>query len=244
MGAVAVAVILFGLILRKQVSMPVAMVMMVLGLGWFGSFEWFRESLRKPFIVTDYMYANGLEVAKTDQYLQEGLLANMAYRTGDDGADLFRRACRSCHTLDGYKPLRPGLDGTDEEFIRMAMRGLHVMKGNMPPFLGTDEEAAVLAAYLHGKIDRRSLKDIYNLSGVSLGEKVYDLRCGKCHVFGGYKDKSASILNLSETEIMDLLQMSGDLAEEMPGFTGDSVEAAALVEFLQFKSHEAEGSAR
>jgi len=241
--AVAVLVLLFGLLLRKAVSLPVALVMMALGLVWFGAFEFFRESVRKPYVVSDYMYGNGMEVARADQYLQEGLLLNMKYRTGDDGADLFRHACRSCHTVDGYKALKPAYDGMDEELIANTMVGLHVMRGNMPPFLGNEDEAGLLAAHIYKHTDHRSVAEIYGLSRVDLGRKVYDLRCGKCHVFGGYNDKSSSILGLSEQDIYDLLEMAGDLAEEMPPFTGDSTEAAAFVEFLMFKTKAAEGGA-
>ena len=88
---------------------------------------------------------NAIEVAKTAEYQQDGLLAHMTFRTGDDGADLFRRACRSCHTINGYKPLAPAFDGTDEEFIAAIVQGAHALRGNMPPFLGTEEEASLIA---------------------------------------------------------------------------------------------------
>ncbi|HWR82311.1 MAG TPA: cytochrome ubiquinol oxidase subunit I [Candidatus Deferrimicrobium sp.] len=232
-GVLAIVIILFGLALPKAYHTVIGVIAMLAGLLWFGSFEWFRESARKPYVIYGYMYGNGVELAQSDRYTQDGYLAHIEFRTGDDGADLFRRACRSCHTVDGYKALKPAFDGTDEEFIAGVIKGLHVTKGNMPQFVGSNEEIGLLAAHIHDRTDRRHLKDIYNLSGVELGRKVYDVRCGTCHQFGGYNDKAASLLGLSDQGYEDLLDMAGDIADEMPPFTGDSVEREALITYLK-----------
>lgn len=231
--ALAALVILFGLLIPKRFSMTVGVIAMALGLVWFGQFEWLRESIRKPFVIYDYMYATGVEKAKLAVYQESGLLAWMPYRTGDDGADLFRRTCRSCHTMDGYRALRPRFDGTDETFIAAIVRGTEVMKGNMPPFAGTELESELIAAHIYKQVDHRRLSKIHGLSGVALGWKVYEVRCGSCHVMGGYNDKFESLVNLSEEDYRDLLDMAGDLAEEMPEFTGDDVERAALIEYFR-----------
>jgi mono/diheme cytochrome c family protein len=205
---------------------------MVCGLTWFGSFEWFRESLRKPYVIYHYMYGNALEVAQIDSLRNKGYLAHMHFRTGDDGADLFRRSCQTCHTMNGYNALKPAFDGTDKEFITGSIKGVHVMKGNMPPFYGTDKEIQQMALHIFNRIDHRHLGEIYNLTGVELGQKVWDIRCGKCHVFGGSRDISESITGLEEVDYHDLLDMSGDLADEMPAFTGDERERKALIQYL------------
>lgn len=232
-GVIAVALILFGLVVPRAYHTVIAVIVMIFGLIWFGSFEWFRESIRKPYVIYGYMYGNAVEVAYADRYQQEGYLAHMPFRTGDNGADLFRRACLSCHTMTCYHPLKPAFDGTDPEFIAGVVRGAHVMKGNMPQFLGTDQEIAMLATHIYGMVDHRHISEIHNLSGVELGKKVYEIRCGKCHQFGGYNDKSESLLGLSEEDYGDLLDMAGELAEEMPPFTGDEVERKVLIEYLK-----------
>jgi len=217
-----------------------AVVMMALGLLWFGAFEWMRESIRKPFVIYDYMYGNGLEVRSADLYREDGLLPHIAYRTGDHGADLFRHACRSCHTIDRYHPLKPAFDGTDETFIAGIIKGAHALKGNMPPFLGTEKEAALIASHIYSRTDHRPIKTVYSLEGVQLGGKVYEIRCGKCHEFGGFNDKSESLLGLEPGDISDILDMAGDFAEEMPPFTGDDTERQTLIEYLQFMTEQAE----
>ena len=231
-GAIAVILIVFGLLIPKSYHMVIGVVVMALGLGWFGGYEWMRESIRKPFVIYDYMYGNAIEVAHTETYQNEGYLSQMVFRTSVDEADLYRRACRSCHTMNGYKPLKPAYDGTDEAFITATIMGAHVLKGNMPPFLGTEEEAGMIASHIYKQIDKRHISEIYNLQGVELGKKVYEIRCGRCHVFGGYSDKSESLIGLEESDYNDILDMAGDLGEEMPDFTGDDAERKALIEYL------------
>jgi mono/diheme cytochrome c family protein len=229
---IAVILILFGLLIPKRYHLLVGLVAMLCALAWFGQFEWLREAIRKPYVIHGYMYGNATEVALTDKYQSDGLLAQMAFRTGDDGADLYRHACQSCHTIDGYKALKPWFDGTDPEFIAGIVRGTGVMLGNMPPWLGTEEESQMLAAHIHSRVDQRHLKDIYGLAGVALGAKVYDVRCGGCHQLGGYSDKTSSLDGLTEEDLGGLLDMADDLGEEMPAFTGDEVERQALIQFL------------
>jgi mono/diheme cytochrome c family protein len=233
LGGLTALVILFGLVLPRRMHVAVAAVGMALGLAFFGAFEWMRESIRKPYVIAGYMYGNGVEVAKQDAYKEGGYLPAIRFHTGDAGADLFRHACRSCHTLDGYKPLRPAFDGTDPRFISGIARGADVVKGNMPPFLGTAGESALIGETIWKRVDRRPLEEIYGLSGTALGEKVFQIRCGLCHEFGGYNDNRESLVGLSEEDYDDILDNGSDYADEMPDFTGDAVERAALIAYLQ-----------
>jgi len=232
-GILAVLIVIFGLIIPRYHTTVVAVVLMLLGLLWFGGFEWMRESIRKPYVVTGYMYGNAIEIARTAEYEQDGYLAHIRFRTGDDGADLFRRACRSCHTIDGYKPLAPVFDGTDVDYIAGIVMGAHTLKGNMPPFLGTEEEAALIADHIYEQVDQRHLSQITGLSGVQLGERVYEVRCGRCHEIGGYNDKSEVLIGLEDADYHDILDMAGDLGDEMPDFTGDDLEREALIAYLK-----------
>ena len=230
-AALAAIAIVLVLAAPKRLGMPVAVGIMVLGLGWFGAFEWTRESLRKPYVVTGYIYGNGQEVALSETYRRDGLLAHIPYRTGDDAADLFRHACRSCHTLDGYKALKPAFAGADKAFITAIVQGAQHLKGNMPPFLGTPAEAELIAGWLHQRTDHRTLAEIH--PGADLGRKAYDLRCGKCHVVGTASDKSKSLAGQSAEDLNGLLDMASSLGEGMPAYTGDAAERKALVAYLQ-----------
>jgi mono/diheme cytochrome c family protein len=227
------ALLLLARVVARRVPFALAGLLMVLGLAWFGAFEMFRESIRKPYIITGYIYGNGVEVALTDQYKTNGYLAEIVYRTGDDGADLFLHSCRSCHTLDGYKPLKPAFDGTDRAFIAAIIRSANLLKGNMPPFLGTPAEADEIAGYLFERIDHRPLEEICKAQGIDLGQKAYAIRCGNCHVVGGYKDVSKSFAGLGPEDVSGMLDMADSLGAGMPAYTGDATERAALIAYLQ-----------
>jgi len=223
--------LMLGWVLARRLPVVVAVLLMVVGLAWFGSFESFRESVRKPYVITGYMYGNGVEVAKTDRYKKEGYLAQITYRTGDDGADLFRHVCRSCHTLDGYRPLKPSFDGTDPKFIAAIVRSTQLLTTNMPPFLGTAAEADQIAGYIYRRVDQRPFDQIY--SATDLGRQAFTVRCGKCHQPGTPSDKSKSFTGQSATDLNSLLDNLPELAEGMPAYTGNATERAALVGYLQ-----------
>lgn len=240
-AVLGILVIVFGLLIPRRFGMIIAVVAMALGLVWFGEYEWYRESIRKPYVIYDYMYGNAVEVSQIEEYQEAGMLPSIVYRRGDDGADLFARACRSCHTLDGYRALKPYFDGTDENFIASIIRGAEVLKSNMPPFAGTEEESQLMAAHIYKQVDKRHLSDIYNLSGVALGSKVYEIRCGSCHQMGGFNDKFESLVDLTDEDYHDLLDEAGELAEEMPSFNGDDRERSALIEYFKTLSEEPGG---
>lgn len=228
----AALVIVFGLAIPRAYHGVIGVVVLILGLAWFGEFEWMREAMRKPYVIYGYMYGNAVEVSKIGDYQSGGMLPAIEYRTGDDGADLFRHACRSCHTVDGYKALAPRFAGTDEEFVAGMVAGTGVMRGNMPPFAGTRDEAAMIAAHLYPQLDHRKTSEIYGLSGVDLGRKVYDIRCASCHEIGGYNDKSETLVGLAREDYEDLLDMAADLGEEMPPFTASEEDRTALIDYL------------
>ena len=232
--AVAITgVLVICILIARRLPMVVAVALMILGLAWFGAFESFRESIRKPYIITGYMYGNGTEVAKTDLYKKDGLYAAIPFKTGNESSDLFNHACRSCHTLNGYKPLKPAFDGTDRAFIASIVRSTKLLKGNMPPFLGTKDEADKIAGYLYQHIDQRPLDVICKEQGIDLGRRAYDIRCGKCHVVGAASDKSKSFAGLKPDDIGGMLDMSADLGEGMPAYTGNATERTALIANLE-----------
>ncbi len=232
-AVLGVVLVLLGWVVPRAYHPVVGVTVLAIGLVWFGAFEWFRESIRKPYVISGYMYANATEVSRAEQYKEDGLLAHMAYRTGDDGADLFRRACRSCHTISGYNALKPVFDGMDRGYISAAVMGTSAMIGNMPPFLGTDAEAVMIADHIYKQIDHRPVAEIYGLSGAALGQKVYELRCGSCHVPGGHGSNTESYADMDHDDLGDMLDMGSDLDEKMPAFTASADEREALIAYLQ-----------
>ena len=231
--ALTALVVVFGLLMPRRMHVAVALVMMVLGLGFFGGFEFMRESMRKPYVIHGFMYGNAVEVSHVSEYQSAGMLPAIAFRTGDDGADLFRHACRSCHTIDGYRPLAPVFNGTDPKFIAGIITGITAMHADMPPFAGTPGEAALIADYIWKHVDRRPFEQVYPLTGAALGRKVFDVRCGRCHVPGGYQDNTESLAGLAESDVDQILDNGADYGEGMPSFTGSDAERAALIAWMK-----------
>ena len=233
-AVIAVLLIVFGIFASRRNHIAISLLIMLFGLAWLGSFEWFRESVRKPYVIDGYMYANSVEVAKADHYRRDGYLAHMPYRTGNDGEDLFRRACGSCHTLGGdYRDIEPAFAGTDVEFVSGLIRGVHRSVGSMPQFLGRPEEAIALGGYIWGHVDQRPLAEIHGLEGRALGEKVYEVRCGRCHVIGGHNDKSETLTGMTKEDYLDIFEAFGDISEEMPALTATTQDKEALAEYLE-----------
>jgi mono/diheme cytochrome c family protein len=234
--ALSVLLVLFGFIAPKLQHLSTALITILVGLAWFGSFEWFRESVRKPYVIVGYLYANSIPVAETERVRQSGYLPQIAFRSQDMGADLFRHACGNCHTFRGYKSLNPAFAGTDRPFIAAIIRSIHYLKGNMPPFLGTSAEADAIAAHIQSKVDRRPMTLIYKVQGAQLGKKVYEIRCGKCHSPGGQRDNSKSLQGLAREDYENILGGAALLGLGMPAFTADKADRAALIEYLTARS--------
>lgn len=233
MVIIAVLVTVIGIVFSRRLHLVSALLLMICGLAFFGEFEWFRESVRKPYVIYGYQYGNGIDLVDEGKIRNDGLLPHISYRTGNDNADLFRRACGSCHTISGYRALKPAFDGTDTTFIAGVIMGAHKMRGNMPPFFGKDTEAKAIARYIYDRLDHRSLAEIYGLSGMELGKKVYAIQCGKCHVIGGYNDKSETIAGATDDDYATLKSSSGELSEFMPSWSGTDEEWNAMIQYLK-----------
>jgi mono/diheme cytochrome c family protein len=234
----ALAVELVALLLVPRVArVATALVLLLAGLCWFGSFEWFRESARKPYAIAGVVYGNGLEVVRAKAFDKVGILPSMAARTGDDGRDLFLHECRSCHTLDGYNPALPAFAGTDATYAAGVLGGLHTMRARMPPFAGSAREREALARWLVERADPTPLADRARRDGQDLGDLVYTMRCGRCHVEGGYDDKLSTFVGFSEADVRDALTLSNDA---MPEFSGSDAERDALVRHLMERAKKAE----
>jgi len=144
---------------------PAALVGLLLACWGFGGFEWIREVARKPYVIRDVMYSNGIRVDEVEAYQREGFLARNAWaRTfaaskGDTdlarGEALVRSQCLACHTREGYRSLKaltaanaPEDNGIFVQGLRGLDPAMNPYLDRMPPFAGTDEEAELAGKYL------------------------------------------------------------------------------------------------
>jgi mono/diheme cytochrome c family protein len=196
-----------------------------------GSFEWARESIRKPFIIYDFLYANSQ--LKDQSYADMQYITQMTFSSGDRGKDLYLHNCRSCHAMSGYNELASRLSGVEEEHIaNILTRFDYYITGKMPPFVGDEDDVVALAAFLKRHAARDPLKLHPDMPRARKQEIVFRRRCGGCHTMAGLRPITATFEGISAEEASDILDILPDLAVGMPAFTGDDNERQLLIEFL------------
>lgn len=137
-----------------------AALFMICGLLVTGMGEWSREMLRKPFVIYNYMYSNGIRTDQIAEINKTGFLPATKWATGKEtgvelGEKMFRFQCLSCHTKNGYRSMEKMLAGRDEKAIGNFLKALHETDPAknpylkiMPPVAGKPEEIDALAQYL------------------------------------------------------------------------------------------------
>jgi mono/diheme cytochrome c family protein len=163
-------------LLPRAQRWPVAAVTLLASFAFFAGYERVREGARKPFVIRDYMFSNGILVSEIGDLNERGILAKArwaAHAARDTpeskGRAVFRAQCASCHTVDGYQSIRALVAPVDEDMlagILATMReegeeyasGKYVHDGHidttgldypfMPPLVGSDDEVEALTAYL------------------------------------------------------------------------------------------------
>ncbi|XPV76021.1 MAG: cytochrome ubiquinol oxidase subunit I [Desulfovibrio sp.] len=157
--------LLMALKLPRGAKTSLALVMLITGFVFFGSFESIRERARKPYIIYKQLYVTGIEPGQIDEINEKGILTMAKWAKVKDtsdplkaGAEIFQIECVACHSIDG--PMRDILPRT-EKFTLFGMdsflNGMGKVNYYMPPFAGTADERMALAQYiveeLHGKTD-------------------------------------------------------------------------------------------
>jgi hypothetical protein len=144
-----------GYLLPRGFGVAAALLAVLLAGTVFGSYERMREGARKPFVITGYMYSNGIRVDETERLNRQGFLtkarwASLGVTPGPlaMGEAVFRGQCQMCHSLTGYLAIRRYVEGQDAEGLTALLEALRGGRPGMPPIVGTEEEITGLAAYL------------------------------------------------------------------------------------------------
>jgi mono/diheme cytochrome c family protein/cytochrome bd-type quinol oxidase subunit 1 len=231
--AVLAAVIVVGpLLMPRRSGRPVTVLILAIALVCFGLGEWVREGVRKPWIVTDYLYVHGLRAEEIDAMRAEGIRANALWArpvaTTDSlalGADAYRLSCQNCHARDGYNGLASRVGRWETEYTTAMIERLGSMRRPMPPFIGTAAEARSLALYLH------SLPGVASVPPLPAdGRQAYERRCAPCHSIGGFRDLGELVEGLNAEDLADF--MADMESDTMPPFTGSDEERQLLAQWL------------
>jgi cytochrome bd-type quinol oxidase subunit 1 len=142
-----------------------AIAILLLALIATASGEYAREMLRKPYVIGQWMYSNGVRKPYVERINQEGYLAHTMWLANDSsssysrGEAIFRGECGSCHTLSGYRPLAKLLAGRDRANILSFITMLHDYKPDspyrrfMPPMVGTKQDIDDLTDFLNAQVN-------------------------------------------------------------------------------------------
>ncbi len=147
----------------KLIPSALLVVPLILGLWLLGHFERVREFVRKPYVIADYMYSNGVRVSELPVLQRDGVLTYATYvnnhtvtpgKMVDAGKDVFIVTCSRCHTTAGINSVVAkfrnlyGDQPWDKSAMGAFIQTMHVSRTFMPPFPGNDREADALVSYL------------------------------------------------------------------------------------------------
>ncbi|MEN8140294.1 MAG: cytochrome ubiquinol oxidase subunit I [Thermodesulfobacteriota bacterium] len=137
---------------------PLAWLLVILGFGYMGCFEMIREGGRRPFIIHDYMYSNGILKEELGEFREEGVLEKARWVTDEEraakspevaGRKLSTLLCLPCHSQGGFlNDIKPLVQSFTREGMASYLAGLGRVNSYMPPFPGTPQERDLLSGYL------------------------------------------------------------------------------------------------
>ncbi len=256
-AAVALAGSAWALLKPRRFPFAVSLVVFAAAFGTIGSFEFIRESIRKPYVIYGYMYSNavlahagpgdgGLSV---ERIRERGILASARWSRYKEitsanqveaGREVFRLQCQSCHTISHYRGLTELIRNKnwDEAAIYFRLASLDKMlNGVMPPFVGNEAERQALARFLAGlNPGIRPRQDLPGRPGPEMtGGTVFENNCAECHVQSPDDPLFSRLGRRDETEIYELVGRLNTVNPAMPPFGGTDRERKVLAAWLRSK---------
>ncbi|HTX76115.1 MAG TPA: c-type cytochrome [Terracidiphilus sp.] len=245
--AVAFALALLSLVRPAKMHLAFSLLVALVAFAAMGSFEFVRESVRLPYVISNYLYANSLYSAtipgdggfSVDEVTAAGVLPTAKWidrrilAPGNQvavGHEIFRVECASCHTPGAYRGLKQLIAQRqwDQSKIKAMLGGLMFMhNGAMPAFAGTDQEQSALAAYLN------SIAPISAAAAAAAadGKTIYDQNCVMCHQVSA-KDPLFKNLVKDPKAASDSLKDLTSLFPLMPDLKLSDEQRAALVAWI------------
>lgn len=247
-GAYSLAV-LSGLLITLILLTPKARtraltaLVMITAMGYLGAFEWTREAARRPFVINNVMYSNGLPVSEVPRLDQEGFLQNARWVQNktvtsenhlEAGRELFLHQCFACHTIGGFNnDILARTRTMSFGALRSYLASIHDKRYFMPPFVGTDAELQALAAYIAGGLNHKPLTETA-VTGDDHGKELFDNNCAACH---GADVLKPLLAGWPQEKIRGALDRLPALNPAMPDYTGPPADKDAVAGYLFSFNH-------
>lgn len=231
-----------GIVRPSLNSRPVAVVAILCAFCAMGSFEWSREASRRPYVLNGLMYSNGMLRDSVATLNERGYLATAKWvqqrsltpeNRQEAGRELYIHQCYSCHTLGGINnDIGSRTKNMSYQGLISYIKKIHEVRYFMPPFAGTDQEAAALAAFIAGGLHGREIVETvsHGPGGVATGEMVFEDHCAACH---DTEEMTEKVSDWNRAEIYTALGELDELVEDMPPFEGTEAERNILADYLE-----------
>ena len=219
---------------------PVALLALLSALLIMGGFEWTREAARRPYVINEVMYSNGIMKGDVERLNREGFLPSAIWAQNRilseenqvaAGQELFVFQCYSCHTINGINnDIVSATQSMSYQALAKYIKKVHEVRYFMPPFAGTEEESKALAAYIAGGLhDKQITEQKQALSPADRGKALFEENCSSCHEVD---DMVGPFEDVEKAEIGEMLKTLNEISDEMEPFGGTEQEKETLVDFL------------
>ncbi len=193
--------------LPKKAYLPCVLVMLALGLAVVGSYEWVRETARRPWLIYGHMYSNGITAAEGARMNKLGVLAVSGWAGLKAGTIPMAEGAASANTV--------GLASAAHAAVPAGESAGAPAEANAAP---------------------PPLPDAASLTGAqrsAFGKFLFSQQCSGCHGIASPKlDIVPRVAGRGVRGIDALLAAQGSISPYMPPFFGTVAERAALAEWL------------
>lgn len=240
LGTLLLAVVITRLRPRRY-GLPLALGAMTCAFLSIGAGEWVREDLRKPYVIGQYMFVNGVRAEAREAHQRNGILAAAAWRRPavlmagagpleQEGEEVFRLLCSTCHTIDGYLAIRPLVRQKRQAGLETVLTHLDTWRGRrMPPFTGSESEKRALAAFLERLGGTPAPAAAHDAAG-SPAARYFDDTCAACHGEGG--EFPIGGRGRTAAQLYEMLGRLPAINDVMPPFEGDEALRRGLASHL------------
>jgi len=148
---------------RPCVHLQTSILLLAIAAVATGAMEFVREGIRKPHIISQYMYSNQILCDRSTREAidRDGILAHARFAYPPDmvleevyrlplkdiGRYVFNAECRACHEPGGTNDIAPLIHDASRELVTGITNELGRLKHFMPPFMGTDLERRAIVEY-------------------------------------------------------------------------------------------------
>ena len=238
MAALAGLLIALILLNPRARTRSLIVIVMIAAMGYMGAFEWTREAARRPYVINEVMYSNGILAKDVDRINQEGFLKNAKWVQHKEitetnqleaGRELFLHQCFACHSVGGINnDIVSRTKNMSFGGMRKYLATIHEKRYFMPPFIGTDSELKALAAYLTAGLHGKPLADDGGTAG-DRGRVLFEENCAACHGADALKPMMAG---WSRERVRASLDKLPALHPAMPDYTAPPADKEAMAGYL------------